>query len=58
MFASLSSGGSVSVWQLNASAYNKDVPEVIKLHTLRMYQPCLQAVTIWGNKTIQVIGTA
>lgn len=55
MFASLSIGGRVSVWQLNASAY-KYVPEVIKVHTLRTFQPRLHAITIWGNKTIQVMG--
>jgi hypothetical protein len=55
MFASLTFSGSVSVWQLNASACNKNVPEVIKLHTLRMVLPCLKAVTIWGNGTIQVM---
>jgi hypothetical protein len=58
MFASVSITGSVSIWQLNASACNKTVPEVIKLHTLRMCVPHLEAVTIWGNKTIQVMNIA
>lgn len=58
MFASLSCSGRVSIWQLNASACNKRVPEAIKLHTLRVVFPSLQAVTIWGNKTIQVSAVA
>jgi hypothetical protein len=58
MFASLTFSGSVSVWQLNSSACNKNVPEVIKLHTLRMVVPFLQAITIWGNKTLEVMNIA
>jgi hypothetical protein len=54
MFAVLSYDERISVWQLNTSTYKK-VPEVIKLHTLRISIDPFQAVSIWGNKTIQVI---
>jgi hypothetical protein len=54
MFAVLSYDERISVWQLNASTYNKKVPEVIKLHTLRKSIDPFQAVSIWGNKDIEV----
>jgi hypothetical protein len=58
MCAFLSCCGRISLWQLNASACNKNVPEVKKLPKLQIYVPDLKAVTIWGNRIIQVMGIA
>jgi hypothetical protein len=58
MFAVLSYDERISVWQLNASTYNRKVPEVIKLHTLRISIDRFQAISIWGSETIQVICNA
>jgi len=57
MFAALSSGHSISIWQLCAST-SKKIPAVIKLHELETLMVPAEAIGIWGDEIIQVTDTA
>jgi len=57
MFAALSYGDSISIWQLCAST-SKKIPAVIKLHELQTHTVPIEAISIWGNEIIQVTDTA
>jgi len=57
MFAALSYGDSISIWQLCAST-SKKTPAVIKLHELQTHTVSIEAISIWGDEIIQVTDTA
>jgi len=57
MFAALSCGDSISIWQLCAST-SKKIPAVIKLHELQTHTVAIEAISIWGDEIIQVTDTA